>query len=171
MTLHQVHRLVQLALGAMAVGFAALAGTIGESATKKPLAGGQLGNAGTEVAFGRRKFGADEGLNHILYHTLYKIRMESKRKNAIRICPSLGSGLKHQWNQMIWSARELGCGIAEGSALCIRAQLGLRGGGRRRAPKRYWSQWSSNLSPIICGNRFASSLPAAPQANCANCTA
>src|SRR5450759_2850231 len=92
MTLHQVHRLVQLALGAMAVGFAAL--------------------AGTEVAFGRRKFGADEGLNHILYHTLYKIRMESKRKNAIRICPSLGSGLKHQWNQMIWSARELGCGIA-----------------------------------------------------------
>src|SRR5450759_4279923 len=112
MTLHQVHRLVQLALGAMAVGFAALAGTIGESATKKPLAGGQLGNAGTEVAFGRRKFGADEGLNHILYHTLYKIRMESKRKNAIRICPSLGSGLKHQWNQMIWSARELGCGIA-----------------------------------------------------------
>src|SRR5450759_2573043 len=95
MTLHQVHRLVQLALGAMAVGFAAL--------------------AGTEVAFGRRKFGADEGLNHILYHTLYKIRMESKRKNAIRICPSLGSGLKHQWNQMIWSARELGCGIAGNS--------------------------------------------------------
>src|ERR1035437_1616947 len=130
MTLHQVHRLVQLALGAMAVGFAALAGTIGESATKKPLAGGQLGNAGTEVAFGRRKFGADEGLNHILYHTLYKIRMESKRKNAIRICPSLGSGLKHQWNQMIWSARELGCGIAGlagsgilGQALDARSRL------------------------------------------------
>src|SRR5664279_3943387 len=101
MTLHQVHRLVPFAVGAMTVGFAALAGTFGKSAAKKPLAGGQLGNAGTKVAFGRREFGADEGLGHILYHILYKIRMESKSKNTIRICSSLGSGLKHQWNQMI----------------------------------------------------------------------
>src|ERR1035437_247558 len=40
MTLHQVHRLVQFAVGAMTVGFAALAGTFGKSAAKKPLAGG-----------------------------------------------------------------------------------------------------------------------------------
>src|ERR1035441_6763315 len=96
MTLHQVHRLVQLALGATAVGFAALAGTFRKSAPKKPLAGGQLGNAGPEVAFGGREFGADERLGHILYHILYKIGTKSKSKNAIRICSSLGSGLKHQ---------------------------------------------------------------------------
>src|SRR5450755_72717 len=107
MTLHQVHRLVQLALGAMAVGFAALAGALGKSATKEPLAGGQLGNAGTEVTFGSREFGADEGLGHVLYHILYKTGIKSKSKNTIRICSSLGSGLKHQWNQMIWSARKL----------------------------------------------------------------
>src|ERR1017187_4000579 len=112
MTLHQVHRLVQLALGATAVGFAALAGTFRKSAAKKPLGGGQLGNAGPKVAFGGREFGADEGLGHILYHILYKIGLESKSKNAIRICSSLASGLKHQWNQMIWRAKELGCGIA-----------------------------------------------------------
>src|SRR5216683_5195890 len=91
MALHQIHRLVQLAVGAMTVGFAAFAGTFGERATKKPLAGGQLGNAGTEVAFGSREFGADERLGHILYHTLYKIRMESKNKSTIRICSSLKS--------------------------------------------------------------------------------
>src|ERR1039458_5024612 len=123
MTLHQVHRLVQLALGATAVGFAALAGTFRKIATKKPLAGGQLGNAGPEVAFGGREFGADEGLGHILYHILYKIRLESKSKNAIRICSSLGSGLKHQWNQMIWRAKELGCGIAD-ALECLRGTLG-----------------------------------------------
>src|SRR5450759_4224745 len=96
----------------MAVGFAALAGTFRKSAAKKPLAGSQLGNAGPEVAFGGREFDADEGLDHVLYHILYKIVVESKSKNAIRICSSLGSGLKHQWNQMIWRAKELGCGIA-----------------------------------------------------------
>jgi hypothetical protein len=112
MTLHQVHRLVQFAVGAMAVGFAALAGTFGKSAAKKPLAGGQWGNAGTEVAFGRREFGADQGLGHILYHVLYKIKMKSKGKNTIRICSSLESGLKQQWNQMFWPVKKLGCGIA-----------------------------------------------------------
>src|ERR1019366_573463 len=107
MTLHQVHRLVQLALGAMTVGFAALAGTFRKSTPKKPLARGQLGNAGTEVAFGGREFGADEGLGHVLKHILYKIGVESKSKNAIRICSSLDSGPKHQWNQMIWLTKKL----------------------------------------------------------------
>jgi hypothetical protein len=57
---------VQLAVGAMAVGFAALAGTIRESAAKEPLAGCQLGNAGAEVALGSREFSAVKGLGHIL---------------------------------------------------------------------------------------------------------
>src|ERR1035437_1589015 len=111
MTLHQVHRLVQLALGAMAVGYAALAGTFRKSAPKEPLAGGQLGNAGAEVAFGGREFGAEEGLGHVLYHILSKIGMESKSKNAIGICSSLASGLSDQWSRMIWRATEFGCGI------------------------------------------------------------
>src|ERR1039458_2273863 len=117
MTLHQVHRLVQLALGATAVGFAALAGTFRKSAPKKPLAGGQLGNAGPEVAFGGREFGADEGFGHILYHILYKIGTKSKSKNAIRICSSLGSGLNHLSNQTIWRAKKFGCGIADGAVM------------------------------------------------------
>src|SRR6266542_5305637 len=56
MTLHQIHRLVQFAGGAMAVGFAALAGAIGKSTAKKPLAGGQLGNARAEVALSGGEF-------------------------------------------------------------------------------------------------------------------
>jgi hypothetical protein len=96
----------------MTVGFAALAGTVGERASKNPLAGGELGNAGTEVAFGRREFGADQGFGHVLYHILYKTRTKSKQQNTMRICSSLESGIKHQWNQMIWLAKELGCGIA-----------------------------------------------------------
>ena len=44
--------------------------------------------------------------------TLYKTRRESKRKNTIRICSSLESRLKQQWDQMFWPAKKLGCGIA-----------------------------------------------------------
>jgi len=66
MTLHQVHGLVPFAGGAMAVGFAALAGTIRNSAAKKPLAGDPLGNAGAEVAFGCGELGSVEGLGHVL---------------------------------------------------------------------------------------------------------
>src|SRR6266545_3123671 len=107
MTLHQVHRLVQLAVGAMAVGFAALAGTIGQGTAKKPLAGCQLGNTGTEAALGSREFGAVEGLGHTLYHILYKTRIESKSQNTIRICSSREPRLKQQWNQMFRSAKNL----------------------------------------------------------------
>src|SRR5580658_9499224 len=67
MTLHQVHRLVQLALRAMAVGLTALAGTLREGAAKQPLPGGQLGNMGAEVALRSRELGAVEKLSHILY--------------------------------------------------------------------------------------------------------
>src|ERR1039458_10145211 len=136
MTLHQVHRLVQLALGATAVGFAALAGTFRKSAPKKPLAGGQLGNAGPEVAFGGREFGADEVFGHILYHILYKIGTKSKSKNAIRICSSLGSGLKHLSNQTIWRAKEFGCGIAgrDRGTLWVRS-VNIGGRGKRSGPR------------------------------------
>src|SRR5450759_3581117 len=37
---------------------------------------------------------------------------KSKSKITIRICSSLEPRLKQQWNQMIWLAKELGCGIA-----------------------------------------------------------
>jgi Na+/glutamate symporter len=75
---------VQLAVGAMAVGLAALAGTLGEGAAKQPLAGGQLGNAGTEAAFGSREFGAVEGLGHILY--IYIIQDNNKKQQQNSQC-------------------------------------------------------------------------------------
>src|ERR1035441_8034943 len=78
-TLHQVHRPMLLAVGAMTVGFAALARAIGQRTAEKPLAGGKLGNAGAETALGSGEFGAVEGLSHVLYYTLYKIGNENKR--------------------------------------------------------------------------------------------
>ena len=101
MALHQVHRLVQFAGGAMAVGFAALAGTFRNSATKKPLAGDQLGNAGAEITLGCGELGTVEEFDHIWYYILYKIRNESKRKNTMRICSTSEPSLKQQWNQML----------------------------------------------------------------------
>src|ERR1039457_6607993 len=57
-TLHQVHRPMLLAVGAMTVGLAALAGAIGQSTAKQPLAGGELGDAGAETALRSGEFGA-----------------------------------------------------------------------------------------------------------------
>jgi hypothetical protein len=71
LTLHQVQGLMQLASGATAIRFAASAGTFRERAAEEPLAGGELGNPGTEVALGGREFGAVESVSHFLY--LYNI--------------------------------------------------------------------------------------------------
>jgi hypothetical protein len=65
----------------LAVGLAALAGTLGEVAAKQPLAGGQLGNAGTESAFGSREFGAVEGRDHILHHYIIQAYNEKQTQN------------------------------------------------------------------------------------------
>ena len=66
MTLDQVQGLVQLASGAVAVGFAALARTLGQGAAQKPLPGGQLRNPGTEVALGGGELSAAAGVVHLL---------------------------------------------------------------------------------------------------------
>ena len=108
MTLHQVHRPMGLAGGAMTVGFAALTGAIRERTAKKPLAGGELGNTGAETALRSGEFGADEWLGHVLYYTLYKIRTESKNKSTMRICSSSSPSLKQQWNQTFRPAKEPG---------------------------------------------------------------
>src|ERR1035441_9944877 len=94
MTLHQVDGLVQLAVGAMAVavGLAALAGTLGEGAAKQPLAGGQLGNAGTEAAFGSGEFGAVEWLGHKLYQ--YNIQAIDEKQARNRNANLLSSRAK-----------------------------------------------------------------------------
>ena len=107
-TLHQVHRPMGRAVGAVTVGFAALAGAIGQRTAKKPLAGGELGDAGAETTLDSGEFGAVEGLSHVLYHILYKIRSESKGKSTIRICPSSNPIPKQHWNQMFQLARESG---------------------------------------------------------------
>jgi hypothetical protein len=51
----------------MAIGFAALAETLGKRPAQKPFAGNDLSDAGTEIALGRREFGATERGVHILY--------------------------------------------------------------------------------------------------------
>ena len=96
----------------MAVGFAALAGTFRQSATKKQLGRCQLGNAGAETAFGRRKFGAVERLSHTLNQISFKTGAESKRKLTMRICSGVALRSKQQWNQMFGLRGNLGCGIA-----------------------------------------------------------
>src|SRR5271169_6764790 len=84
MALHQVNRSMAFAGGAMTVGFAALAGAIGESTAKKPLAGGQLSNAGAKVALDRREFGADQGFGHILYLVSYIIQDQNGKQGQKR---------------------------------------------------------------------------------------
>jgi hypothetical protein len=61
--------------------------------------------------------------------------MKSKGKNTIRICSSLESGLKQQWNQMFWPVKKLGCGIADcpiqdepGEKVCFQYSVSLDGG-------------------------------------------
>ena len=89
---------MQFPSGAMAIRLAAFAGTLGESAAKKPLAGGELSNAGAEVALGGGKFGAVRGRPYLI-HILYKIEGKVKSKNTMRICSLIKPRLKHQWNQ------------------------------------------------------------------------
>ncbi len=67
MALNPVQGLVPLTGGAMATGFATLSRAIGPSAAKKPLAGGELGDAGREVALGGGAFGGTERGSHGLY--------------------------------------------------------------------------------------------------------
>jgi hypothetical protein len=58
LTLHQVQGFMQFAPGAAAIRFAALAGTLRQRAAKEPLPGGQLRDAGTEIALGGGELGA-----------------------------------------------------------------------------------------------------------------
>ena len=72
MALHKIQRRVPLAAGAMAVGLAALAGTLRQRPPQKPFAGGDLRDTGTEVALGSGKFGAAETRRQCLVSILYK---------------------------------------------------------------------------------------------------
>ena len=67
LALHQVNRVMQLATGAMAGGFAALAGTLGESAAENPVARSELGDTGAEVPLDGGELGAAGGFAHVLY--------------------------------------------------------------------------------------------------------
>ena len=67
MTLHKVKRPMPFAADAMTIGFAAFTGTLRKRSAQKPPAGGELGNAGTETAFGSGEFGAMKMAIHVLY--------------------------------------------------------------------------------------------------------
>ena len=75
---HQIHRPVPFAVGAMAIWFTALAGAVGQRAAKKPRGGGELGDAGTQTALGSGKFGASEKGGHILYQYYTRFAKETR---------------------------------------------------------------------------------------------
>ena len=90
----------------MAVGFAALARTFRQSAAKKPLAGSQLRNPGTEVALGGGEFGAVDGVSHGLYlHSIQDKTESPVQKNNANLLHT-DQTLKQQWNQMFRSAKK-----------------------------------------------------------------
>ena len=67
MALYEIERLVSFAVDAMAIRFAALAGTLRKGTAQEPFAGSQLRDVGTETAFGSGEFGAAERGGHVLY--------------------------------------------------------------------------------------------------------
>jgi hypothetical protein len=68
---------MQFPSGATAIRLATGARTLRESATKKPLSGGKLRNAGTEVALDGRELGAVQRV----IHTLYIVHIQDKKKS------------------------------------------------------------------------------------------
>src|SRR5674476_1345016 len=67
LALHKIQRRVPCSVGAVAVGFAALAGSLRQRPEEKPLAGGDLRDAGTKAALSSGEFGAAETGSHVLY--------------------------------------------------------------------------------------------------------
>jgi hypothetical protein len=77
LALHQVQRLVQFPSGATAICLATGARTFRERATKKPLTGGKLRNAGTEIALDGGEFATVQRVAH----TLYMLYIQDKKKS------------------------------------------------------------------------------------------
>ena len=102
---------MQFPSGATAIRLATGARAFRESATKKPLTGGKLCNAGTEVALRGGEFAAVQGVSHLLYLLYVQDNMESQEQidNANLLLTQ--HRLKLEWNQMVWSANNLRCGI------------------------------------------------------------
>src|ERR1022692_4842064 len=65
--LNQIQGPMEFAFGAMAGGLAALARPLRQSSAKKPAAGNQLRNPGTDLPFGGREGGAGKNIAHLLY--------------------------------------------------------------------------------------------------------
>ena len=100
------------AAGTMAIGFAALAGALRDSATQKPYAGCELGDAATETTLNDGEFGAIERRRQFLVVILFKIGPQIKSQNPMRICSGVTYPAKQQSNQMFWPCQKIGCGIA-----------------------------------------------------------
>jgi len=69
---------MQFPSGATAIRLATGARTFRQSATKKPLTGGKLRNAGTEVALDGGEFGAVQRVTHTLYIVYIQDKKESQ---------------------------------------------------------------------------------------------
>ncbi|PYU46340.1 MAG: hypothetical protein DMG53_12170 [Acidobacteria bacterium] len=81
LALHQVQRLMQFPTGTTAIRLATSARTFGESATKKPLTGGKLRNAGTEVALDGGELGAAVQRGA---HNLYIVYIQDTKKSQVQ---------------------------------------------------------------------------------------
>ena len=103
---------MQFPSSATAIRLATGARAFRESATKKPLTGGKLRNAGTEVALDGGEFGTAQESLMPYTHYIYKIQRKVKSKNTMRICSLSVPPLKHEWNQTVWSVNNLRCGTA-----------------------------------------------------------
>src|SRR2546429_9778391 len=68
---------MQFPSGTTAIGLATSARTFRESATKKPLTGGKLRDAGTEIALGGGELGA--AVQRVI-HDLYIVYIKKKKK-------------------------------------------------------------------------------------------
>jgi len=81
LALHQVQRLMQFPTGTTAIRLATSARTFRESATKKPLTGGKLRNAGTEVALDGGELGAAVQRGA---HNLYIVYIQDTKKSQVQ---------------------------------------------------------------------------------------
>ena len=112
LALHEINRAMQLATGAMAGGFAALAGTLGESAAENPAARSELGDSGAEVPLDGGELGAAGGFAHFLYnYYIQEERAKASPNNNANLL-RLSAKHKHTGNQMFPRSITGRCGIA-----------------------------------------------------------
>ena len=114
--LNQIQGPMEFAFGAMAGGLAALARPLRQSSAKKPAAGNQLRNPGTDLPFGGREGGADKNIAQLLYaNNIQENWQQSSPNHNANMLPSplqRKNRVKRRHDQMFLRFKAFGCGIA-----------------------------------------------------------